>query len=218
MANTENNDLEQEQTTQETEQQNQAAGTAAEQASDEKEEKKADKKSQKEDKKAQKAQKKADEDKLKEAEEKIASLEEKVAKEKDDYLRLMAEFDNYRRRTAQERLELIGNASADIIKDLLPIIDDFERALKALGESADSQSAKEGTELIYNKLTGLLKSKGVEPIKVDDNKQFNTDLHEAVAQFPVEDAALKGKIYDVVQTGYTLHGKVIRYAKVVVAI
>ena len=149
--------------------------------------------------------------------EKIAELEDKIAKGKDDYLRLMAEFDNFRRRTAQEKLELVSSAAADTIKGLLPVLDDFERAMKALKDSQDSNAAKEGTELIYNKLMGYLKTKGLETIEALD-KEFDTDLHEAVAQFPVKDADKKGKVYDVVQTGYTLNGKVIRFAKVVVAI
>ncbi|MBE6238137.1 MAG: nucleotide exchange factor GrpE [Bacteroidales bacterium] len=155
--------------------------------------------------------------KTEELENKIAALEETIAKDKDDYLRLMAEFDNYRRRTSQEKLELVSMASTDTIKGLLPILDDCERALKVLLESNDSDAAKEGTELIYSKLLGYLKSKGLEVIEAMD-KTFDTDLHEAVAQFPVEDEEKKGKIFDVVQTGYTLNGKVIRYAKVVVGI
>lgn len=152
-----------------------------------------------------------------EAEKRIKELEEKIAKEKDDYLRLMAEFDNFRRRTAQERLELVSSAASDTIKGLLPVLDDFERAMKALKDSDDSKVAKEGTELIYSKLMGYLKTKGLEVID-SLGKEFDTDLHEAVAQFPVDDAGKKGKVYDVVQTGYTLNGKVLRYAKVVVAI
>ncbi len=155
--------------------------------------------------------------KLEEMELKISDLEAQVAKGKDDYLRLMAEFDNYRRRTSQERLELISNAGQDVIKELFPIIDDFERAIKALGESADSTAAKEGTELIYSKLMAYLKSKGVEPIAAL-GEVFDTDLHEAVAQFPVPEEEKKGKVFDVVQTGYTMHSKVIRFAKVVVGI
>lgn len=157
------------------------------------------------------------EKKTEEMEKKIASLEETVAKDKDDYLRLMAEFDNYRRRTSQEKLELVSMASTDTIKGLLPILDDCERALKVLLESDDSDAAKEGTELIYSKLMGYLKSKGLAVIEALD-QTFDTDLHEAVAQFPVEDEEKKGKVFDVVQTGYTLNGKVIRFAKVVVGI
>lgn len=150
-------------------------------------------------------------------EKKISELEAKIAKEKDDYLRLMAEFDNFRRRTSQEKLELVSMASTETIKGLLPVLDDCERAIAVLKESDDSDAAKEGTELIYNKLTGYLKGKGLE--KIDAlGKPFDTDLHEAVAQFPVQEEEQKGKVFDVVQTGYTLNGKVIRFAKVVVGI
>jgi molecular chaperone GrpE len=156
-------------------------------------------------------------EKIQKMENKIAALEETVAKDKDDYRRLMAEFDNYRRRTSHEKLELVSMASTDTIKGLLPVLDDCERALKVLLESDDSDAAKEGTELIYSKLMGYLKSKGLAVIEAMD-KTFDTDLHEAVAQFPVEDEEKKGKVFDVVQTGYTLNGKVIRFAKVVVGI
>ena len=155
--------------------------------------------------------------KTEELEKKIAELETTIAKDKDDYLRLMAEFDNYRRRTSQEKIELVSMASVETIKGLLPILDDCERALKVLMESNDSDAAKEGTELIYSKLMGYLKSKGLAVIDAL-GQTFDTDLHEAVAQFPVEDESKKGKVFDVVQTGYTLNGKVIRFAKVVVGI
>ncbi len=157
------------------------------------------------------------EKKVQELEKKVAELEEKTAKEKDDYLRLMAEFDNFRRRTSQEKLELVSMASMDTIKGLLPVLDDCERALKVLLESDDSDAAKEGTELIYSKLMGYLKTKGLAVIEAM-GKDFDTDLHEAVAQFPVQEEDQKGKVFDVVQTGYTLNGKVIRFAKVVVGI
>ena len=155
--------------------------------------------------------------KIEELETKISQLEETVAKDKDDYLRLMAEFDNYRRRTSQEKLELVSMASTETIKGLLPILDDCERALKVLLESDDSDAAKEGTELIFSKLMGYLRTKGLAVIEALD-QPFDTDLHEAVAQFPVQDEEKKGKVFDVVQTGYTLNGKVIRYSKVVVGI
>jgi molecular chaperone GrpE len=158
-----------------------------------------------------------DKAKIEELEKKVAQLEEKTAKDKDDYLRLMAEFDNYRRRTSQEKLELVSMASTDTIKGMLPVLDDCERALAVLKDSNDSDAAKEGTELIYHKLMGYLQSKGLAVIEAKD-KPFDTDLHEAVAQFPVQDEEAKGKIFDVVQTGYTLNGKVIRFAKVVVGI
>ncbi len=158
-----------------------------------------------------------DKAKIKELEKKIAELENKTAKDKDDYIRLMAEFDNFRRRTSQEKLELVSMASTDTIKGLLPVLDDCERALKVLLESNDSDAAKEGTELIYSKLMGYLKTKGLAVIDAM-GQSFDTDLHEAVAQFPVTEEAMKNKVFDVVQTGYTLNGKVIRFAKVVVGI
>ena len=157
------------------------------------------------------------EQKIQELEKKVAELEEKTTKEQDDYLRLMAEFDNFRRRTSQEKLELVSVASMDTIKGLLPVLDDCERALKVLMESDDSDAAKEGTELIYSKLMGFLKTKGLAVIEAM-GQDFDTDLHEAVAQFPVQEEEQKGKVFDVVQTGYTLNGKVIRFAKVVVGI
>jgi molecular chaperone GrpE len=159
----------------------------------------------------------AKKEKIEELEKKVTELEEKAAKDKDDYIRLMAEFDNFRRRTSQEKLELVSMASMDTIKGLLPVLDDCERALKVLLESDDSDAAKEGTELIYSKLMGYLKGKGLAVIEAID-QTFDTDLHEAVAQFPVQEEEKKGKVFDVVQTGYTLNGKVIRFAKVVVGI
>ena len=162
-------------------------------------------------------QKKEKKSKTDELEAKIVELEEKVAKDKDDYIRLMAEFDNYRRRTSQEKLELVSTASTETIKGLLPVLDDCERALAVLKESKDSDAAKEGTELIYNKLMTYLKSKGLAVIEAA-GQPFDTDLHEAVAQFPVPEEDKKGKVFDVVQTGYTLNGRVIRFAKVVVGI
>ena len=162
-------------------------------------------------------QKKEKKSKTEELELKIKELENQVAKDKDDYIRLMAEFDNYRRRTSQEKLELVSVASMDTIKGLLPVLDDCERALAVLKESNDSDAAKEGTELIYNKLMTYLKSKGLAVIEAV-GQPFDTDLHEAVAQFPVPEEDKKGKVFDVVQTGYTLNGKVIRFAKVVVGI
>jgi len=146
---------------------------------------------------------------------------EKLEAERDEMKqlaqRVQADFDNFRRRTAQEKLELVSMASTDTIKGLLPILDDCERALKVLIESDDSDAAKEGTELIFSKLMGYLKSKGLAVIEAMD-QPFDTDLHEAVAQFPVQEEEKKGKVFDVVQTGYTLNGKVIRFAKVVVGI
>lgn len=146
---------------------------------------------------------------------KIKELEASLAKEKDDYIRLMAEFENYRRRSAAERLEMISTASEKIILDLLPVLDDCERALEVLRKSDENPAAKEGTELIYNKLVAALKTRGLKEITTKD-QNFDTEFMEAVAQFPAKDEAQKGKVIDTVQKGYQLGEKVIRYAKVVV--
>lgn len=151
-------------------------------------------------------------------EKQVKESEQKAADATDKYVRLAAEFDNYRRRTAKERLELISTAGEEVIKGLLPVLDDCERALQVLGSASDAEAvkaAKEGTELIYNKLSGYLKTKGLAVIEAKD-KELDTEFHEAVAQFPVEDKSKKNKVIDIVQQGYTLNGKVIRYAKVVV--
>ena len=144
----------------------------------------------------------------------LAAEKEKVAAEKDSYLRLMAEFETFRRRSAEDRLNLIASASAKTIEGLLPVLDDCERALAML-ESSSDEAAKEGTALIYNKLMDYLKTQGLARIEAK-GEPFDTDFHEAVTQFPAPSEELKGKVIDVVQTGYTLGGKVLRYAKVVV--
>lgn len=144
----------------------------------------------------------------------VAELTDNLAKEKDSYLRLMAEFETFRRRSAEDRLNLIASASAKTIEGLLPVLDDCERAMQMLENSSD-EAAKEGTSLIYNKLMDYLKTQGLARIEAR-GEVFNTDFHEAVTQFPAPSEELKGKVIDVVQTGYTLGGKVLRYAKVVV--
>ena len=149
--------------------------------------------------------------------EELKKAREDAADMKDQHLRLQAEWDNYRRRTARERLELIDNAGKDILLGFLPVVDDCQRALQVLRESGADAAAIEGTELIYNKLMNYLKQRGVEPIPAR-GAAFDTDFHEAVAQFPVEDPEKKNTVIDVTQEGYTLNGNVIRYAKVVVGI
>lgn len=148
-------------------------------------------------------------------EKRVEEAEAKAAEATDKYVRMAAEFDNFRRRTAKERIELISTAGEDVIKGLLPILDDCERALQVLRQSSDSAAAIEGTELIYTKLMNFLKGRGLAVIEARD-KELDTEFHEAVAQFPVEEKEKKNKIIDVVQQGYMLNGKVIRYAKVVV--
>ncbi len=147
---------------------------------------------------------------------KLSSLTDNLSKEKNDYLRLMAEFETFRRRSADEKIKLVDTAAADTIKGLLPVLDDCERAMQILEKSEDG-AAKEGTKLIYDKLFAYLKSCGLEPIKAKGEK-FDVDYHEAVTQFPAPSEDMKGKVVDVIQTGYTLHGKVLRYAKVVVGV
>ena len=158
-----------------------------------------------EEKAAVKARKKAELDELK------AQLEA----EKDKYVRLYAEFDTYRRRTSEERLQLVKTASAETILGLLPILDDCEIALASLKESTDSEAAKEGTNLIYNKLLTYLGTKGLKKIEAK-GEPFDTEFHEAVTMFPAPSEDMKGKVIDVVQNGYLLGDRVLRYAKVVV--
>ena len=160
---------------------------------------------------------KALEESLKQAEDEAEKLRGDAAEARDQYLRLQAEWDNYRRRTAKERLELIDNAGKDILTGFLPVLDDCQRALNVLRESEAAEAAIEGTELIFNKLMGYLNQRGVERIPAQ-GAVFDTDFHEAVAQFPVEDPEKKNTVIDVTQEGYTLNGTVIRYAKVVVGI
>lgn len=166
------------------------------------EESKDKKKSRKEDKK---------DDQLKKQ---VEELTDKLAKEKNDYLRLMAEFETFRRRSAEDRLNLVSSAASDTVKGLLPVLDDCERALEILAGSSD-EAAKEGTSLIYNKLMEYLKTLGLERIEAK-GEVFNTDFHEAVTQIPAGSEEMKGKVIDVIQTGYTFNGKILRYAKVVV--
>ena len=138
-----------------------------------------------------------------------------IEEQKDKYLRLSAEFDNYRKRTMKEKAELILNGAEKTISSILPIVDDFERALKNMETATDVAAVKEGVELIYNKFMSVLGQDGVKVIETKD-KPLDTDFHEAIAVIPAPDKSLKGKILDCVQTGYTLNDKVIRHAKVVV--
>lgn len=145
----------------------------------------------------------------------VGALKQEIADLKDKNLRLMAEFDNFRKRSLKEKSELILNGGEDVLKKLLPLIDDFERALKAIETSTDAQALKEGLDLIYAKLISYLSENGVQAIPTE-NEVFNTDLHEAITTFPAPSEELKGRIIDCVSKGYTLREKVIRYSKVVV--
>ena len=148
-------------------------------------------------------------------EEEIASLKEELAKEKKEYLFLMAEFDNFRKRTLKEKSELIKNTAESAFKGLLPIVDDFERALKASENTEDANALKEGMELIYKKLKKYMEQNGVKEMDPED-KDFDADKHEAISVVPVPDESQKGKILDTVEKGYTINDKVLRHAKVVV--
>jgi molecular chaperone GrpE len=139
----------------------------------------------------------------------------KYAELNDKYLRLFSEFDNFRKRNIKERLELTKTASEEMILLMLPIMDDFERAIKAFEEVKGSNSLKEGINLIYNKFKSTLTAKGIETIE-SKGKEFDTDYHEALTQIPAPSDDLKGKVIDEIEKGYLLNGKIIRFAKVVV--
>jgi molecular chaperone GrpE len=141
-------------------------------------------------------------------------LELEVKEQKDKYLRLFAEFENFRRRTAKERIELFKTASQEVMQSMLPVLDDFDRAMTEIRKSEDN-ALTEGVDLIHNKLKETLKSKGLEVMNVKAGDGFDADLHEAVTQIPAPDKNLKGKIIDVLEKGYTLGEKIIRYPKVV---
>lgn len=149
------------------------------------------------------------------AESKIAGLEASLEKEKKEYMFLMAEFDNFRKRTLKEKSELIKNAGEQVLKGLLPIVDDFERGLKSSENAEDPASIREGMELIYNKLVKYLGANGVKAMDTSDGV-FDADRHDAIASVPVPEEDKKGKIIDTVEKGYMLNDKVLRHAKVVV--
>ena len=146
---------------------------------------------------------------------KVDELEANLAELNDKYLRLFSEFDNYRKRTNKERLELLKTASEEVIFELLPVIDDFERGIKAMEDNDALQTSVEGMQLIYNKFIGILTKKGLEPMK-SIGENFDTDYHEALTNIPAPSKDLKGKVVDEIEKGYLLNGKVIRFAKVVV--
>lgn len=148
-------------------------------------------------------------------EDKIAALQAELEKSQKEYLFLMAEFDNYRKRTVKEKAELIKNGGEKAMLGLLPVIDDFERAIDAIDKSSDVESLKEGVDLIYNKFMKYLESQQVKPME-STGTDFDADVYEAVTTFPAPDESMKGKVIDTVQKGYTINEKVLRHAKVVV--
>ena len=150
-----------------------------------------------------------------ELEKELETAQETIEEQKDKYLRLSAEFDNYRKRTMKEKAELILNGGEKSLSSILPVVDDFERAIKTMETATDVQAVKEGVGLIYNKFMATRAQNGVKVIETKD-QPLNTDYHEAIAVIPAPSEAQKGKILDCVQTGYTLNDKVLRHAKVVV--
>ena len=148
-------------------------------------------------------------------EDKIAALQAELEKSQKEYLFMMAEFDNYRKRTVKEKAELIKNGGEKAMLGLLPVIDDFERAIDAIDKSSDVEGLKEGVDLIYNKFMKYLESRQVKPME-STGTDFDADIYEAVTTFPAPDESMKGKVIDTVQKGYTINEKVLRHAKVVV--
>ena len=148
-------------------------------------------------------------------EEEAAALKKDLSDMHDKYLRLAAEYDNYRKRTLREKMELIQNAGESLLIDILPVVDDFERGIELASNAEDMDAMRTGMELIYNKLKDFLDSHGVKEIKAL-NEPFDTDWHEAVTNIPAPSDDMKGKIVDVIQKGYTLNSKVMRYSKVVI--
>lgn len=143
-------------------------------------------------------------------------LKEELKKEKDKYLRLFAEFDNFKKRTGKERLDIFKTANSETISALLPVLDDFERAIKEIKKSDENNEHLEGVELIQNKMIEILRSKGLKQMEIEIGDDFDVEIMEAVARIPAPEEDLKGKIVDIVQTGYFLTDKVIRHARVVV--
>ncbi|KAA5824448.1 nucleotide exchange factor GrpE [Algibacter amylolyticus] len=143
-------------------------------------------------------------------------LEAEVKQEKDKFLRLFAEFENYKRRTAKERIELFSTASEGVMKTLLPVLDDFERALTHIEDDKEAEELRKGVLLIYQKLIKTLEQKGLKPMEVKKGDVFNADNHEAITQIPAPSDDMKGKIIDIVEKGYLLGEKVIRFPKVVI--
>lgn len=154
-------------------------------------------------------------DEKSELEQKLAEAAEKIATLEDKYLRQVAEFDNYRKRTMKEKAELIKNGGERAIESILPVLDDFERALLTMEKSENAAEIRVGVELIYNKFVTILKQNGLQKIETE-GKDFDTDFHEAIAMVPTPDESQKGKVLDCIQTGYILNDKVIRHAKVAV--
>lgn len=157
----------------------------------------------------------ANPDEVAQSEAQLDSWEAKYTDMNDRYLRLYSEFDNFKKRTSRERIELVKTAASDIFAAILPVVDDFDRAAKAIEQAGTSNAESEGMLLIYHKLKGILTARGLEEMNAV-GQDFDPDVHEAITQIPAPDESMKGKVIDQVEKGYALHGKVIRFAKVVV--
>ena len=168
-----------------------------------------------ENKEEQLAQEQVNEEAGEDPEKKIAELEAQLEHEKKEYLFLMADFENFRRRTLKEKADLVKNGAESAMRDLLPVVDDMERALDAISKGGDLDSIKEGVELIYNKFVKYLENQHVKAID-STGKDFDTDVHEAVTMFPAPEPSMKGKVIDTTIKGYMINDKVLRHAKVVV--
>lgn len=173
-------------------------------------------------KKETKSEKKSEEEEVKveKEEAKVEKKTEKTNAEKlsemnDKYLRLAAEYDNYRKRTLKEKMDLTKSAGEDILVNILPVMDDFERGLDSIDKAKDIKAVKEGVQLIYNKFSEFLKQRGIKEIEAKE-KDFDTDMHEAITKIPAPTEELKGKVVDVIEKGYYLNEKVIRFSKVVI--
>jgi len=211
---------EQEQEGKKQEQDKQTAENKEQKGNKEEQKKEQEEKKEQKEKTAGKEEKKKDKKKSGQKEEDKKEKKEKTDAEKlaelnDKYLRLTAEYDNYRRRTLKEKMELSKSAGEEILQSMLPVVDDFDRALQSIDESQDIDAIKEGVHLIYNKLKDVLEEKGVKEIEAKE-QDFDTDKHEAVSKIPAPSEDMKGKVVDVVQKGYYINEKILRYSKVVV--
>jgi molecular chaperone GrpE len=146
----------------------------------------------------------------------LEKLHAELAESKDKYLRLYADFENLRRRTAKERIDLILTANQDLMKDIIPVIDDFERAIKAMENTTEINALKEGIQLVFQKFTKVLENKGLKAMESSVGKSFDLELHESITQVPAPDESMKGKVIDELEKGYSLNDKILRFAKVVV--
>lgn len=163
------------------------------------------------------AQDKANEEEIEEV--KLSETEQQkieIAELKDKYLRLFSEFDNHKKRTSKEKIEFFKTANEDLMSALIPVLDDFERAQKSITPTTELGTVLEGMNLIHNKLLKTLENKGLKPMNTEAGKDFDTELHEAITQFPAPSEALKGKVIDTAEKGYFLNDKVVRFAKVII--